>query len=164
MKITGFLKVRNEMLKGNLLRCLGNMRQFCDAVVAYDDGSTDDSRFYLEKYLGCENVIGVSFLERSLKRNYDVLGTLDGTTAFFTDEVMVMTIFSMMIDHMVVYFTLIDAAGFFQDIQSPVNGRLIHAGHTFLDVLDDVFGGNVLCIVMNEVDYHPSLRCDSHPF
>jgi glycosyltransferase involved in cell wall biosynthesis len=33
----------NESSKGNLVRCLENVKQFCDHLVIYDDGSTDNS-------------------------------------------------------------------------------------------------------------------------
>jgi len=43
VKIVGVLMQFNESLRGNLRRCLGNMARYCDDIVVYDDGSTDDS-------------------------------------------------------------------------------------------------------------------------
>lgn len=56
-RIVGFVKAYNEMVKGNLPRCLANLRLFCDAVVACDDGSEDDSAYWLRKWCGEPNVI-----------------------------------------------------------------------------------------------------------
>lgn len=48
--IVGFLKVRNEIIRGNLIRCLENMTAICDAGVICDDASTDGTREYLKKH------------------------------------------------------------------------------------------------------------------
>jgi glycosyltransferase involved in cell wall biosynthesis len=42
--IVGFLKVR----EANLVRCLANLRQFCDTIVACDDASSDGTRQILQ--------------------------------------------------------------------------------------------------------------------
>ena len=47
MKLCGFLQVYNEMEKGNLPRCISNLKKFCDVIAVYDDGSTDGSVNYL---------------------------------------------------------------------------------------------------------------------
>ena len=52
MKICGFLQVYNELEKGNLKRCISNLKKYCDYIVVYDDGSADSSVDYLEKE-GC---------------------------------------------------------------------------------------------------------------
>lgn len=57
INILGFIKVKNEILKGNLFRCLTNLKHYCDEIVAFDDNSTDGTREYLEELLGKENVI-----------------------------------------------------------------------------------------------------------
>jgi len=41
--ICGFVQCFNESERGNIRRCLENMRQFCDEICFYDDASTDDS-------------------------------------------------------------------------------------------------------------------------
>ena len=43
MKIVGYLMQYNESSRGNLRRCLENLNSYCDEIVVYDDGSTDDS-------------------------------------------------------------------------------------------------------------------------
>jgi len=40
----------NEVLKGNLDRCLDNLRRYCDHIVIYDDASTDNSVEVALKY------------------------------------------------------------------------------------------------------------------
>ena len=40
----------NEVEKGNLDRCLDNLKRYCDHIVIYDDASTDDSVAVAEKY------------------------------------------------------------------------------------------------------------------
>ena len=58
INILGFIKVKNEIMKGNLFRCLTNLKHYCDEIVAFDDNSTDGSRYYLEMICGEDNVIG----------------------------------------------------------------------------------------------------------
>ncbi|MHA1852564.1 MAG: glycosyltransferase family 2 protein [Candidatus Heimdallarchaeaceae archaeon] len=53
MKICGFLQVYNELKKGNLIRCLNNLKYYCDYIAVYDDGSTDGSNKVLKRY-GCD--------------------------------------------------------------------------------------------------------------
>ena len=50
MKICGFLQIYNELEKGNLKRCINNLKKYCDYIAVYDDGSIDGSRDYLK---GC---------------------------------------------------------------------------------------------------------------
>lgn len=47
MKICGFLQVYNELEKGNLERCINNLKKYCDLIAVYDDGSIDGSSDYL---------------------------------------------------------------------------------------------------------------------
>ena len=47
MKICGFLQIYNELEKGNLKRCITNLKKYCDYIAVYDDGSTDGSFDYL---------------------------------------------------------------------------------------------------------------------
>jgi len=42
----------NEVVKGNLARCLDNLRRYCDHILVYDDCSTDDSVKVAEDF-GC---------------------------------------------------------------------------------------------------------------
>ena len=43
MRICAFIQMHNEAQKGNLTRCLENVRQWADDIVIYDDASTDNS-------------------------------------------------------------------------------------------------------------------------
>lgn len=50
LKLVGFLQIHNESENGNLLRVLNHMKKFCDEIVIYDDGSTDDSVEIASRY------------------------------------------------------------------------------------------------------------------
>jgi glycosyltransferase involved in cell wall biosynthesis len=50
MKLVGFLQMYNEVEKGNLRRCLDNLKRYCDDIVIYDDGSTDNSIEVAKEY------------------------------------------------------------------------------------------------------------------
>lgn len=50
MRLCGFLQIHNELERGNLRRCLENMRQYCDEICIYDDGSTDGSAEVAHEY------------------------------------------------------------------------------------------------------------------
>lgn len=43
MNLTAILMAYNENEKGNLRPCLESLRPYCDEIIVYDDGSTDDS-------------------------------------------------------------------------------------------------------------------------
>jgi len=43
IKLIAFLQIHNESKKGNLERVLNHISRFCDDIVIYDDGSTDNS-------------------------------------------------------------------------------------------------------------------------
>jgi len=55
--IIGFFQYYNESEKGNLRRFLNNMVEYCDELVAYDDGSTDDSYDICCEYMEEANII-----------------------------------------------------------------------------------------------------------
>ncbi len=57
MMLVGMLMAFNEVESGNLERCLKSLRRYCDEIVVYDDGSTDTSRDYYEKY-NCQVIYG----------------------------------------------------------------------------------------------------------
>ena len=57
MKIIGMLMAYNELKGGHLLRCLRSMRQYCDKIVVYDDGSNDGSCFVYKDF-GCHVIYG----------------------------------------------------------------------------------------------------------
>lgn len=48
--VWGFLKIRNELEKGNLERCLNHLSKFCDDIAVCDDSSTDGSLDVIRKY------------------------------------------------------------------------------------------------------------------
>lgn len=50
MKICGFVKVRNESEKGNLERCLNNLKKYCTEIAVCDDSSDDNSQEIIKKY------------------------------------------------------------------------------------------------------------------
>lgn len=50
MKLIANVCMYNEVKKGNLTRCLENLRQYCDDIVIYDDASTDNSDVVASRY------------------------------------------------------------------------------------------------------------------
>ena len=72
MKICGFLQVYNELEKGNLKRCINNLKKYCDYIVVYDDGSIDDSIDYLKKE-GCSVIRGERNDFRNEIKHYQLL-------------------------------------------------------------------------------------------
>ena len=50
MKLVAQVCMYNEVLKGNLERCLNNLKLYCDEIVIYDDASTDNSIKVASKY------------------------------------------------------------------------------------------------------------------
>lgn len=50
MKLIANLCIFNESSKGNLRRCLDNLRQYCDILVIYDDASEDNSVEIADNY------------------------------------------------------------------------------------------------------------------
>lgn len=50
MRLCGFLQIYQEEEKGNLKRCLDSMSKYCDDIVIYDDGSTDNSVEIAKQY------------------------------------------------------------------------------------------------------------------
>src|SRR3990167_1989893 len=57
--ICGFLQVYNEVIKGNLRRCLENLSKYSDAIVAFDDGSVDESYDVLREYMPKKNILRI---------------------------------------------------------------------------------------------------------
>lgn len=47
MKLTAMLQMYNELEQGNLPRYMDSVSRYCDAIVVYDDGSTDGSMSYI---------------------------------------------------------------------------------------------------------------------
>lgn len=50
IRLIGFLQIHNESKKGNLERVLNHLSKFCDDIVIYDDGSTDNSYEVASKF------------------------------------------------------------------------------------------------------------------
>lgn len=50
MKLVAMIQVYNEVVNGNLARCLESVARYCDAIQVYDDGSTDEPHDLYEKY------------------------------------------------------------------------------------------------------------------
>lgn len=55
--ICGFIKVKDELLRGNIRRALVNLRSFCDVVVAADDASVDGTRQLLQQEIPSDRLI-----------------------------------------------------------------------------------------------------------
>ncbi len=55
--LTAALRVKNEAK--NLPRCLANLEKFCDHIVAYDDGSTDDTLKILDSHPLVRHVVSM---------------------------------------------------------------------------------------------------------
>lgn len=51
MKLAGMLMVHNEIVTGNLERCLKSLVRYCDYIVMYDDGSTDGTQSVADSFL-----------------------------------------------------------------------------------------------------------------
>jgi glycosyltransferase involved in cell wall biosynthesis len=50
MKLVAMLMAYNERETGHLIRCLASLEKYCDAIVIYDDASTDDSQSIYRLY------------------------------------------------------------------------------------------------------------------
>jgi hypothetical protein len=93
-----------------------------------------------------------------------ILGTLLGTAAATANQVMVMPFFRMMIDKMVAGLAFQNTSSLLQQLQGPVNGGLIHAGHLFLDAIDDFLSGQMGAGIMDDIHNQAALRSEPHPF
>jgi glycosyltransferase involved in cell wall biosynthesis len=95
MKIVAVLQLWNELEKGNLIRCLDNVKQWADQIVIYDDGSTDGSQHVYEEYTTKDLMIlsdknefanelfhKQEMLELALKLDPDWIGWTDGDAIF----------------------------------------------------------------------------------
>ena len=96
IRLIGFLQIHNESKKGNLERVLNHLSRFCDDVVIYDDGSTDDSYEIASKFT--KNIIRSSIndfkgeiahkqklLDLGLSLNPDWIVWLDADEVFDRD-------------------------------------------------------------------------------
>ena len=97
IRLIGFLQIYNESEKGNLERALDHVSKFCDDIVIYDDGSTDNSREIASKYT--KHIIGPKvnddfrnelkhkqeLLELALSLNPDWIVWLDADEVFDRD-------------------------------------------------------------------------------
>lgn len=77
MKIVAIMQLRDELEKGNLIRCLDNTAKWADEIVIYDDCSIDGSRDVYSKYtkhvtfgkkpmFRKENYVKASLLQKAL--------------------------------------------------------------------------------------------------
>ena len=57
MRIVGFVQAYNEVANGHLATCLHSLAILCDAIVVYDDASTEDTRSVYEQF-GCTVIYG----------------------------------------------------------------------------------------------------------
>jgi len=71
-KICAFIQMYNESSKGNLVRCLENVKQWADDIVIYDDGSTDDSVEVASKYTP-NIIVGINSFYSELQNKQDLL-------------------------------------------------------------------------------------------
>lgn len=55
--ICGFLKVRDEIIRGNLHRALDNLQRYCDCLVCCDDASTDGTRETLQSIVPADRLV-----------------------------------------------------------------------------------------------------------
>lgn len=55
--ICGFTKARNEIIRGNLDRCLKQAKELCDEIVACDDASVDGTRVVLQQNIKHEHLL-----------------------------------------------------------------------------------------------------------
>jgi hypothetical protein len=68
-----------------------------------------------------------------------------------TYQVMMMSLFRVMIDKLVTEFAFINTAGFFQYVQRAIDGRFIDSGHFYLNVVDNFTGGNMTPGIMYDI-------------
>lgn len=73
MKICAFIQMYNEVEKGNLVRCLNNVKQWADEIVIYDDASTDDSVKVAQQYTSYVIQGGENCINRELFHKQDLL-------------------------------------------------------------------------------------------
>jgi len=66
--IAGFLKVRNEVMRGgNIYRVLNNMSQYCDEIFVCDDASYDGTYEYLKEQLPEDHILRVQPEQQSFR-------------------------------------------------------------------------------------------------
>lgn len=68
----GFIKLRNEILRNNLYRCIENLNKYCDQIVACDDGSTDGTREYLQSVIPKENLLLIDPKDQDFRKELAV--------------------------------------------------------------------------------------------
>ncbi len=96
IRLVGFLQMHNESKKGNLERVLKHLSRFCNDIVVYDDGSTDNSYEIASKFT--KNIIRSTvndfkseiahkqeLLELGLALNPDWIAWLDADEVFDRD-------------------------------------------------------------------------------
>jgi len=104
------------------------------------------------------NTEAIFGLEHFLNRGKKVLIAIQGFITFTADQMMVMSFFRMVIDKSVTCSALANTIQLFQELQRPVDCRLVHTGHLTPDHLDDIFTGNVTARFMDNVQNQPALR------
>jgi len=97
--------------------------------------------------------------QRPLDLMKNIFRAFHGLAAFGADKVMMMTFFCMMVDKVVAGFALEYTPSVLQNIKRPVNGRLVHARHLTLNVIDYIFRCKMRSIFMNDIRDQPALRC-----
>jgi hypothetical protein len=96
--------------------------------------------------------------QRLLDLTEQVLRAFFGLTTFYTDKMVMMSLFSMMVDKTVGSIAFINSAILFENFKGTINSRLVHARHPALDMIDYLVCGNMIVCIVYDLDDQSSLR------
>jgi hypothetical protein len=71
--------------------------------------------------------------------------------AFYTNQVMVVPFFRVVVNNTVAGFAFQHTSQMFKNVQVAVNSGLIHAGHLFMDMRDYFFRGQMGLSIMEKI-------------
>lgn len=100
-----------------------------------------------------DNVIEIDletecFFQFLLHRKKDILIIIDGLAAFTADQVMMMSLFGVMINCFVLRLAFINAVVLFQQLKRTVDSRLVHLRELTVYMVNYIFSRYVTFIIM----------------